>query len=136
MAAIAKRAEIAERRTKAIAMRAAGQRWDDIAETLGYASRGAAHTDVSRALTQRLKEQADQVDHLRAIETEHLDSMRRRMVTILDSADDEGAIKAAAQLVRIGERLAKLQGMDAPVKVESDGTVRYEIVGVDPAQLT
>jgi hypothetical protein len=116
-------------------MRAAGSTWDTIAAALDYASRGAACTDVARALEQRLKEQGDQVDHLRAIELEHLDMLRRRMMDVIEAGDTDEAIKATGQLVKIGERLARLQGMDAPVRVDQAATVRYEVVGIDPAEL-
>lgn len=124
------RIKIAERRNKAIAMRAAGQTWDAIAVALDYGSRGAACQDVARAHDQRIAEQHDGLDHLRDLELEHLDALRRRMVTVAEQADDEMAMKAVDRLVKIGERRAKLQGIDAPVKVDQGGTLRYEIVGV------
>lgn len=128
----ATRAQVAERRTKAIAMRAAGQSWDSIAKKLGYATRGAACNDVARALDARLKEQADQLDHLRAIELEHLDTLRQRMEKLAKSTDEEIAMKAVDRLIKIGERYSRLQGLDAPVKVDQASTVRYEITGVEP----
>lgn len=50
---------------------------------------------------------------------------------------DYGAqIKAADQIVRTQTRLAQLMGADDPVRVETTGTVRYEIVGVNTEDLT
>jgi hypothetical protein len=132
MAARVRKAQIAERRTKALAMRAAGQKWEDIAQACGYSTRAAACQDIRRLLDERLKEQDDQVDHLRAIEIEKLDAMQRRMEKIIASRDPEIAMKAADRLVKIGERRAKLLGIEAPVKIEQGGTLRYEIAGVDP----
>lgn len=150
----ATRLRVAERRTKAIQLRAAGTSWETIAGELGYASRGAACNDVARALDQRLKEQNDQTEHLRAIELERLDAVEREVWDVLrrrhvlvsggkvvrdDSVDDgqpledDGPTLAAVdRLVKIGERRAKLQGIDAPVKVDQGGTLRYEILGVPP----
>lgn len=132
MAARARRAQIVERRTKAIAMRAAGQSWEAIAVELGYGSRGAACQDVARALAERLKEQNDQIDHLRAIGLEHLEDLRRAMEIIKDTGDVEQRMKATDRLIKIEERISRLQGIDAPVKVDQASTVRYEIAGVDP----
>jgi hypothetical protein len=126
----AERAQIVERRTKAITMRAAGAQWDTIAEKLGYSSRGAACQDVARALEQRLAEQHDQLDHLRAIELEHLETLRRAMNEIVTAGDGEERMKATDRLIKIQERISRLQGIDAPVKVDQGGTVRYEITGV------
>jgi hypothetical protein len=45
--------------------------------------------------------------------------------------DDAPVLAANDRLVKIGERRAKLLGIDAPERIVSDATVRYEIVGVD-----
>lgn len=132
----AQSAQIAARRTEAISLRAAGQTWDQIAEKLGYATRSAACEDVARALQQRIDEQNDQADHLRAIEVEHLEALRRRLWSVSQGKDIELALKATDRLVRIGERLAKLTGLDAPVAVDAGVTLRYEVVGVDAADHT
>lgn len=50
--------------------------------------------------------------------------------------DDSPVLAAIDRLVRISESIRKLKGLDAPTKVETTGTVRYEIVGVDPQDLT
>lgn len=43
---------------------------------------------------------------------------------------------AIDRLIRIQERAARALGTDSPVQVQSDQTVRYEIVGIDPENLT
>lgn len=114
-------------------MRAAGQKWETIADELGYATRGAACNDVARALAERITEQNDAGDQLRELELEHLDVLRRRLGKLIENdADDEVALKAIDRLIKISERRSKLQGLDAPVKVEQGGTVRYEVVGIEP----
>jgi hypothetical protein len=49
--------------------------------------------------------------------------------------DDVLVLQAQDRLLRIGERRAKLLGIDAPERIVSDATVRYEIVGVDTTVL-
>ena len=41
-----------------------------------------------------------------------------------------------ALVLKAEAELRKLLGLDAATKVETSGTVRYEVVGVDPADLT
>lgn len=151
----AKRAQVAERRARAIAMRAEGQTWQTVTDVLGYKNPREACQDVARALEARLKDQALAADQLREVELERLEAMerevwavlRRRHVTVsggkivydepVDGEDpqplvDDGPVLAAVdRLNRISERRAKLLGLDSPVKVEQGGQVRYEIVGVD-----
>lgn len=50
--------------------------------------------------------------------------------------DVSGPIQAAKVVVQTHRSMATLFGLDAPTKVETGGTVRYEIVGVDPEDLT
>jgi hypothetical protein len=56
--------------------------------------------------------------------------------------DDNPVLQAADRLIRIedarrrnAERRAKLLGLDSEQKVSVSGAVRYEVVGVDPADL-
>jgi len=146
---ITKRAEVAERRARAIAMRAEGQSWDAVVAELGYSDRGSACKDVARALEARLADQADQADHLRAVELERLEAMERVVWEVLRARHvfvsggkivyegdsplrDSGPVLAAVdRLNRISERRAKLLGLDSPVKVEQGGSVRYVVEGVD-----
>lgn len=48
-----------------------------------------------------------------------------------DLLDDAPVLQAIDRLVKISHRRAALLGLDAPVRVEGDSTVRYEIVGVN-----
>jgi hypothetical protein len=152
----AQRAQTAERRTKAIAMRIAGAEWQQIADQLGYSSRGAACKDVTRALQARLAEQAASVDMLREVELMRLDALTReawgvmkrphllisggKVVKLVNEAtgeertlsDDKPILEAIDRLVKIAEQRRKLTpGLEVPTKIEADGEVRYEIVGVD-----
>lgn len=154
----AKRAAVALRRTEAIAMRNNGHTWDEIAEALGYSDAGAACKDVTRALDAYLAQQSAAVEELRARELAELDAIRDKVVEVMNSRhlvvqggkvvrdsvdgeageplEDTGPVLAAVdRLIRIGERRAKLLGLDAPVKVDAGMQVSYNIVGVDMAAL-
>jgi hypothetical protein len=49
--------------------------------------------------------------------------------------DDGPVLQAQDRLLRIGERRAKLLGIDSPERIVTDATVRFEVVGIDPAAL-
>lgn len=125
------RIDVAERRTKAINLRRDGHTWEDIATQLGYADRGAACKDVSRALAARLAEQGQAADEAREIELERLDDLWRRALAVLTAQheviyqgeatgipDDGPSLAAIDRLLRISDRRAKLLGLDAPTRVE------------------
>jgi hypothetical protein len=49
---------------------------------------------------------------------------------------DDGPVLAARREQRaIAESYRKLDGLDAPTKVEQSGAVTYEVVGIDPSDL-
>ncbi|MGH2684167.1 MAG: hypothetical protein ACRDJP_01705 [Actinomycetota bacterium] len=50
--------------------------------------------------------------------------------------DDGPTLAAIATLRQLSESRRKLLGLDAPTRVESSGTVRFEIAGVDHQDLT
>lgn len=146
----AKRADVAVRREQAIQMSLAGSNWQTIADTLGYASKGAAHTDVTRALKERRESLGLKVDELREREDARLNAALATVWQILESrhpfvqggkvvTDDLGVplldvgpnLAAAAQVVRLSESLRKLHGLDAPARVSISGTVQHSY-GVDP----
>lgn len=150
----AESAQIAERRTKAIAMRARRESWQAIADALEYASPGAACEDVNRALKQRLQAQGEQADTLRELELQHLDELAQKVLEVLERQhvtvshgkiikgedgkpllDDDPVLRSVDRLVRIAERRAKLTGLDSPVKVHTEGVVTFRVEGVDMEQL-
>lgn len=107
-------AKTAERRRKAIAMRLGGADWDTIAERLGYASKGAAHTDVTRAMEKAAAETTRDADVLRHIELARLDRLQVAFWTRALAGDQD----AAGTVLSIIDRRVRLQGLNAPVKVE------------------
>lgn len=142
--------DTAQRDADACRLRTRGATYQQIADQLGYANRGDAHHAVSRALKAAVAEPADEV---RALELARLDAMyeaamgvlERRHVTVsngrvitLDNEpleDDAPVLQAIDRLLRIQARRAALLGLDAEKKVNLSGGVRYEVVGIDPADL-
>lgn len=106
------RAEVAERRTKALALRVAGVHWQAIADQLGHKTAGAAAQDVSRALEARRTEMNGPPDEFTALELERLESMDRAAWTVLRrhsaSAGDREVLEAIDRLVRISESRRRL----------------------------
>ena len=100
-------------------MRLAGLDYDTIATRLGYASRGAAHTDISRALEANVAEMNRSAEVLRQEELQRLDRLQAGVWTAA-AAGDTRAVETA---LRIIDRRCKLLGLDAPV--------RHEVVTLD-----
>ncbi|MDT0377241.1 hypothetical protein RM572_00425 [Streptomyces sp. DSM 42041] len=111
-----KRAQVAQRRTQAIAMRLAGVEWATIADRLGYSSKGAAHTDVTRALRQSTSELAGQVEEMRTLQQLRTD----RLLAAVWAKAIKGDLKAVETALKLMERHAKLYGLDAPSRVSVD----------------
>lgn len=146
---------VAERREKAVKMRMAGARWPEVVEALGYASTGAACTDVKRALEIARKDLALAVEDLREQELQRLDDLeatarevlRRRHLLVQGGKvvrlegedgepgepyeDDAPTLAAIDRLLKIGAQRAQLLGLNAPAKVEHTGKVLYAVEGVN-----
>jgi len=120
----ARRTATAERRAKAIGLRLAGRDWESIAAALGYASRGAACTDVTRALASNLADVAAGAADLRALEAARLDTLQEAIWP----EGLAGNLQAAHMILRLMERRARLLGLDAPVRAAVDVAGQ---VGVD-----
>jgi hypothetical protein len=138
----AKRADTAQRRKQAIDMRMAGASYQQIADRLGYTTRGAACQDVTRALETAVVEQARSVEAYREEELQRLDVLlaeawavlKRQHVTVSHGRvikddfdepilDDGPTLSAIDRILKIQERRAKFLGLDAPQ--------RHEVVSVD-----
>jgi hypothetical protein len=132
----ARRVDAAQRDARALELRAAGLSFRQIAQQLGV-SVGAAHKAVTRGLDRTLQEPADR---LRRLERERLDRLqlaagavlRARHVVIQGGkpvidpvtgrpyTDHAPALNAIRTLIAIAERRAKLDGLDAPTKVDAN----------------
>lgn len=101
----------AEKERQALELRKRGATFDEIARSVGYADRGAAHKAVMRALKATLREPAEEV---RALYLERLDHVMACMAPRMA----EGNPQAAAAYIKALERQAALLGLDAPLKTE------------------
>ena len=142
----AQQAQVAERRTRALTMRAAQIPLATIAAQLGYSSVAAVSVDLKRAMDRRSEELREQADALIALEDEKLDVLERGMWAIFHRRhilvsqgqvmrdgegnpllDDDPATRAAAALLRAFDRRAKLHGLDAPTRVNAKVEVQDEL---------
>ncbi len=154
----AEQAELMKRRQAAMAMRRNGHTWQVIGTTLGYGEPHAAQkawTDVNNELKKQRAQHEEKVEDHRQHALDRLNDLSVKARTVLDRLhvtvhngqivlssdgeplrDDGPELAAIKTLLSIEDRRSKLLGLDAPVKVESNvSVVRYEIVGVDPADL-
>jgi hypothetical protein len=129
----AKMAEVAERRAQLIKLRRQGINFDDPRIlALGYATRGAASKDLVRALEERRDEQAAEISVYRQEENERLDALleavwpRATTPSPVFSKDgdivgEEMDMRAVDTVLRLMDRRAKLNGLDAPARTELSG---------------
>ncbi|MER7835354.1 hypothetical protein ABTY98_05435 [Streptomyces sp. NPDC096040] len=110
----AKRAQVAERRSKAIAMVLAGVDYDTIADRLGYASRGAAHTDVDRALSANLTNLETEAGKLREIQF----GRYQRLLAAVWPKALKGDLKAVEGAARLVDRIVRLWGLAEPERLD------------------
>lgn len=112
----ARQVQIATRRTQAVQLRLAGTDWETIATKLGYADRGSACKDVSRALDAHVAELRGATEELRALQVARVD---RLLAAIWPKAlkGDPASITTALRLL---DRHAKLMGLDEPSRVSVD----------------
>lgn len=142
----------AERDAEAAYLKADGLTYQQIADRLKFCDRGEAWRAVQRALAAIVRDSAEK---LRAVEAakldelyvEALDVLSRDHVTVSHGKvvkgddgqpllDDGPKLQAIDRLLKVRESYRKLLGLDAATKTEVSGGVKYEIVGVDPADLT
>lgn len=121
----AQSAATSARRAQAIKLRIAGVDYDTIATTLGYASRGAAHTDIDRALQANKAEEDAAKEILREIEALRLDRLQAAVWNDAVKGDPQ-AIGSALKIIA---QRCRLLGLDAPTRT------RIEIVDEEVARL-
>ncbi len=101
----------AERRARALQLRKEGASFNDIGAELGM-SRSAAHKTVQRGLAELTRLAEGEADELRAMELARLDAL----LNAVWPAATDGDLPAVDRALKIGERRARLLGLDAPVK--------------------
>lgn len=101
---------------RAMELRRDGNSYRAIAEQLDV-SVATAHASVQRALKTIRKENAETV---RALELQRLDDSLMVALDIRDNplTRDDIRLQAIATIVRLQERRSKLEGLDAPTKIE------------------
>lgn len=154
--------ETTERRAKLIELRAKGHTWQACADQLGYSSRSHACVDYGRALDQVKAELTLNIEQYRQAQYENLQALRTVACEIMerdhlivqggkivrhDNPDDPEALgppilddgprlAAIDRIAKIDAQIAALLGLNAPTKVEAEGKLTVEVVGVDPGALT
>ncbi|MCM8555353.1 hypothetical protein [Streptomyces sp. STCH 565 A] len=134
-----------------------GTTYRELAELFGYADKSmarkgvlAAKADVARpAVTKLIRTESAQLDDLylmatEVIEANHVVVSHGKVVTMRDPESGEEKpltdhgpkLQAIQTALRIRESYRKLHGLDQPAQVAVSGTVKYEVVGVDPADLS
>ncbi|SEO83328.1 hypothetical protein [Actinacidiphila rubida] len=144
----------------------AAERWvqngwthQQIADALGLSAKSSAHEAVERGLrapaAEREQRASDNRELLRArlelLHTTALDVMARKHLTVsfgkvITIKDDDGnevpliddgpVLQAIDRLLKINESQRKFDGLDAPTQVSLGGEVTYNLVGVDPDDLS
>jgi hypothetical protein len=104
--------DVSARRREAVKLAREGESWDDIADTLKYASRGAAFTDVERAMKAGLAEMFVETELYRY---ESLERLRELLKALWPRRADE---KVAGEIRRIISDMNDLTGAKAPMKFE------------------
>jgi hypothetical protein len=144
--------ETAKRDAEAADLRAQGWTFERIAEELGYCDKSTARLAVRRALSDIVRGPAEK---LLAIHMERLETLYEAALEVLEAdhvvvshgqiikgedgqpLKDDGPKLAAIREARSTlDAFWNLAGMKKPAKVEHSGGVKYEVVGIDPADLT
>jgi hypothetical protein len=112
-----------DKERKVLELRRTGMSYAEIAQAVGYQGPGAAWKACQRALTKTLQEPADEV---RIIELVRLDAY----LTYLQGKIERGDTRAIDTALRVGDRRAKLLGIDAPTKAQVEVTT-YDGDSVD-----
>jgi hypothetical protein len=99
----------AERRAKALALRARGATYAVIAQLCDYASTGAAWNAVHSEYEKRMREPTEAAVK---VEEERLDYYLTKLDPLISSGDAKQIIPAVATAVKVSERRAKLLGLD------------------------
>ena len=112
----AARARKLKNQGQAIDLRRAGLSFTQIAEKVGI-SRSSAHQLVQQGMEDARRQIAASVDELRAEELSRLDGMLAKLYPRAARGD----VQAADRVLKIGERRARLLGLDAPMRTALQG---------------
>jgi hypothetical protein len=93
------------KRSRAVELLAEGCDYEEIARQIGYTNRGSAWHAVSKALSER---QAENIDHLRALEGDRLNALQAALWGPAMSGD----LNAVNAVVRVISCRVRLFGLD------------------------
>lgn len=108
-------ARAAARRAQTVNLRLMGLTYEQIAQQQHYSDRSAARAVVVRALD---RVEARLVGEYRDLENARYDAMQAAVFPLLYSGTPEQKIATLNSLIRLADRRAKLNGLDAPTKLE------------------
>jgi hypothetical protein len=111
--------EVLAKEAEVVKLRRGGLTWDLIAERVGYSHAASAQKAFERSLVRVV---ADDVNAIRALETERLDLAQSAIWGKVLQGDNP----SISNLLRIMERRAKLLGLDQPTRIQA------EVVTYDP----
>jgi hypothetical protein len=144
----------ADRAAQAARLKAENPRlsYQQIADAVGYNNKSDAWRAIQRcreavyreAGAELIAAEAQQLDDLfvaamEVLERDHVVVSHGRIVKGDDGQpilDDGPKLAALREMRQIRESYRRLFGVDQPAKVEHSGGVKYEVVGIDPADLT
>ena len=134
-----------------------GTTYDELASRFGFCHRTDARNAVLRAkadvarpaVTKLIATESEELDALyteavAVLQRHHVTVSHGKVITMTDPEtgeekpllDDGPKLQAIQVALRVRESYRKLHGLDQPAKTEVSGGVTYEVVGVDPADLT
>lgn len=111
----------AVRRRNALNMKKDGATYEQIAEALGYANKGHAYKDIQKSLAEVNKETTLAAEEYRALQNERLEIMFAAIwprAVGMDPNTRGVDLRAAEMILKLMERQARLNGVDAPTKTE------------------
>lgn len=120
-------ANIVDKEAKALQGWLSGMTYDEVAAHAGYSGKGAAVTAVKRAVTRRQTERDELADQAGTIMLDRLDMLFRAHIATAIDTNSPDRYKATDRILGIMDRIAKLQGLNAPLQVEATVRVKDEL---------
>ena len=119
-----------EREVEALNLRKSGATYDQIGKALGITTQGA-YRAIIRSLNRLNEQNRESADELRRLEVERLD----RMLAAIWGQVLNGNQGAVDRAIKIGERRAKLLGLDAPTRADiTSNNDKITPIGVVPIE--
>ncbi|MDV7099700.1 hypothetical protein R4227_06030 [Gordonia amicalis] len=120
-------ARIADREAKALDLFLTGATYAQVATHAGYSDPSNARRAVHRAAARRQQERDELADVALTVMLDQLDMILRAHITTALDRKNPDQYKATEQVLRVLDRKAKLQGINAPVQVEATVRVKDEL---------